>query len=244
MGFVSSLLSAYQGSDFLGKGIFLALLFLSSFSWTYFVQRLFSFIKVKKENQNILAFLKNKSSPLSSPVPESPGTPFYEIYTSLQKQTKTLLQKNHAFLKTKKQTFLDSSDFSVLENILFCALEKEGDLLEKNLFFLPTATSLAPFLGLLGTVWGILLTFSEMKGASYGVNSSILPHLSMALATTVAGLIVAIPSLLFYNYLKNEIEKIKKEMHLFAQNLMIELKLQYRKTETHEEIPVSEGSIC
>ncbi len=235
MGFFLSLFSAYQASDFLGKLLFLSLLFLSSFSWTYFLQRLFFFIKIKKANQHISFVLKEKTSPLSSPVPENPNTPFYEIYTCLQKQARLLLQKNHSHFDIKKQTFLTSADLSLLEDLLFLTLEKQGHLLEKNLFFLPTTITLAPFLGLLGTVWGILLTFSEISSSSYGMNSSILPHLSMALSTTVAGLIVAIPSLIFYNYLKNEIEKTKKEMHLFAQNLMIQTELQYRKKEAYEE---------
>jgi biopolymer transport protein TolQ len=90
---------------------------------------------------------------------------------------------------------------------------------------------LAPFLGLLGTVWGILTTFSEMTTQSGGGHQAILSGLSLALATTVLGLVDAIPALIGYNYLKNTIQEFETEMGEFAHLALASIELQYRKVD-------------
>ncbi len=104
--------------------------------------------------------------------------------------------------------------------------------IEKNLFILSTIVSLAPFLGLLGTVWGILLTFAELQaGGSINASSTIMGGLAMALGTTVVGLIVAIPALIGYNYLKSSSAGLYAEMENFSLQLVSSIELQYRQVE-------------
>jgi biopolymer transport protein TolQ len=91
---------------------------------------------------------------------------------------------------------------------------------------------LAPFLGLLGTVWGILTTFSELQvQGSSSSHQMVLGGLSLALATTVFGLIDAIPALIGYNYLKNTIRDFQTEMEKFASELLASIEMQYRKVD-------------
>ncbi len=78
--------------------------------------------------------------------------------------------------------------------------DKELLNLEKGLPILASITSLSPFLGLLGTVWGILLIFSRLHWNVGSGLEIVAPGIAQALLTTVAGLLVAIPSLFFYNY--------------------------------------------
>jgi biopolymer transport protein TolQ len=105
-------------------------------------------------------------------------------------------------------------------------------VLEKDLFILSTSVTLAPFLGLLGTVWGILVTFSELQaGSSAGSNTAIIGGLSTALSTTVLGLVIAIPALIAYNYLKNNLRMFTSDMEDFLHNLISTLELQYRKVD-------------
>ncbi len=90
--------------------------------------------------------------------------------------------------------------------------------------------TLAPFLGLLGTVWGILITFSELQNhALSNANSTVMGGLAMALGTTVVGLIVAIPALLFYNYLKTSSNRFNSELEDCAQKLISSVELHYKK---------------
>jgi biopolymer transport protein TolQ len=104
--------------------------------------------------------------------------------------------------------------------------------LEKSLYVLSTTVSLAPFLGLLGTVWGILTTFSELQNQGTGnTHQMVLGGLSLALATTVLGLIDAIPALIGFNYLKNDVKDFQTEMESFSNELLASVELQYRQVD-------------
>jgi biopolymer transport protein TolQ len=104
--------------------------------------------------------------------------------------------------------------------------------LDKYVYALATVVALGPFLGLLGTVWGILTTFSDMQ-TQVGGNTSqmVLGGLSLALTTTVLGLIDAIPALIGYNYLKNDIRDFETEMHCFSNGILANVEMQYRKVD-------------
>ncbi|MBM3208613.1 MAG: MotA/TolQ/ExbB proton channel family protein [Chlamydiae bacterium] len=128
--------------------------------------------------------------------------------------------------------YLSSTDLDLLESHVYTTISTETKILEKDLFILSTSVTLAPFLGLLGTVWGILVTFSELQaGGSAGSNTAIIGGLSTALSTTVLGLIIAIPALIGYNYLKNHLRMYTSDMEDFLHNLLSTLELQYRKVD-------------
>lgn len=92
--------------------------------------------------------------------------------------------------------------------------------LEARMSWVATALSGAPFLGLLGTVWGILDSFSTMTGGSSGVNlSALAPGITTALTTTVLGLLVAIPSMICYNGLVGRIRGMVVRLDNFASEL-------------------------
>jgi biopolymer transport protein ExbB len=103
---------------------------------------------------------------------------------------------------------------------LDAAVVREGQKLNKNMVLLTIAISGGPFLGLLGTVMGVMITFAVIA-ASGDVNiNSIAPGISGALAATVAGLIVAIPALFAYNYLLTQIKEITADMHVFTDEFL------------------------
>ena len=79
------------------------------------------------------------------------------------------------------------------------ALSKEQALLEKNLPFLATVASVSPYVGLFGTVWGIMNSFRGLAGASQATLSAVAPGISEALVATAIGLFAAIPALITYN---------------------------------------------
>jgi biopolymer transport protein TolQ len=95
------------------------------------------------------------------------------------------------------------------------ALDSIG-ILEKNLVVLSTTTTVSPFLGLLGTCWGIMISFINIGQAGSASLDVVAPGIAEALIATIAGLGTAIPSLVFYNMLSNRLHKIEGEMQAFA----------------------------
>lgn len=172
------------------------------------------------------------------PKPKNSGLPhpFAQIFNSLKERTVEVLNKNHYFLtqggQTKTAVYLTSSDLELLESHVMITISAHTKELEKNLYILPTIVTLAPFMGLLGTVWGILETFSGLhEGGAVSSNSAILGGLSTALATTVLGLVIAIPALIAYNYFRNALRNYSSDMDDFLAQQLSTIELQYKKVE-------------
>ena len=89
------------------------------------------------------------------------------------------------------------------------------------------AVSTCPFLGLLGTVWGVMDAFGGMAVSGAATLSAVAPGISGALLTTIVGLLVAIPSAIGYNVLTNRIRKLHVQMDNFAQEFMSAVQRAY-----------------
>ncbi|MEO0297365.1 MAG: MotA/TolQ/ExbB proton channel family protein, partial [candidate division WOR-3 bacterium] len=111
--------------------------------------------------------------------------------------------------------------FDNIDNIY----KREIKKFEKYVPILATITSVSPFLGLLGTVWGIMESFLEIKRTGSAHISVLAPGIADALVTTIAGLLVAIPSLIFHNYFINQIEKYDS----LCNNFLAEMKIKFKK---------------
>lgn len=244
LGSINAFVISYSQSDFVGKLIILSLIALSMICWIVLlyktwivkqVQRLsISFQKAIAENKNPVLALDMAQLPQARN-PMIPH-PFADIYSSVKQKTIEVLNKNHYFIAQnaggKASVYLSPSDLEFLELHVTATISEQNKALEKNLYVLSTIVTLAPFLGLLGTVWGILITFSGLtEGGAIGSNSSMLGGLSTALATTVLGLIIAIPAIISYNYLKNALRNYASDMDNFLTLLLSNIEMQYRKVE-------------
>ena len=93
--------------------------------------------------------------------------------------------------------------------------------LERHLIFLATTANVTPFLGLLGTVWGVLGTFMTMTGSDTALTMKLIgPGISEALTTTIFGLAAAIPAVIAYNFLVNRVAVFRMEMEDYALRLL------------------------
>jgi biopolymer transport protein TolQ len=101
--------------------------------------------------------------------------------------------------------------------------------LESALGFLATTGSVSPFIGLFGTVWGIMDTFRSIGARGSATLAVVAPGISEALIATAAGLAAAIPAVVFYNYFQNSIRGIAMEMDGFASELLNILERHYLK---------------
>jgi len=223
-------LEAFYGSDFLGKLIFIFLFMLSILSWSIIVFKLWVTKKVIHSSFSFQkAFLKHKNSPFSLSMPKQKNTDcpnaFYTIYKALKEKTYELFEKNGS-----EKPVLLASDIAMLDSSASASISALLKFLESNLYILSTVVTLSPFLGLLGTVYGILTTFSSMEMHSISSSSqTVLAGLSLALCTTVLGLLNAIPALIGYNYLKNKIAHFDTDMGHFATQMVSNIELCYRK---------------
>ena len=100
------------------------------------------------------------------------------------------------------------------------ALDEEEIRVGHGMNIIATIVALEPMLGLLGTVWGVLDAFAEMGTAGSANLATIAPSISAALVTTVVGLIVAIPGVIFFNVMNSKIRSISSDMEGFADELM------------------------
>jgi biopolymer transport protein TolQ len=235
---INPFFDAFQLSDILGKFIFIGLILLSLCTWIVLVYKSLELFRTRKNSFFFQKKFRNHQvSPLTIPIDlsETQKNPnsFLNLYTILRKQTTELLKKNRQY--GDSQSLMSTTDVEVIEAHLFAAVASETKMLENQLYLLSTIVSLAPFLGLLGTVWGILLTFSELNTHSGGnVHQMVLGGLSLALATTVLGLIDAIPALIGYNYLKNAINNFQTDMEKFAMEILSAIELQYRQVDIQQ----------
>lgn len=239
---VNPFFEAYFESDLLGKLIFIALFALSMITWIILIQKSWSTYHAKKDSYNFLEAVKNhKGNFLALEYPFD-NSPFSNIYLTLKKQTVELLNKNRRFAEKEygeeglsKGSYLFGADIDIVQTHLMTTIASEVKEMQKNLYILSTIYPLAPFLGLLGTVWGILTTFTHLQAQSGGnTNQLVIGGLSLALATTVIGLVDAIPALIGYNYIKNNIDDFQTEMEIFSTEILTSVEIQYRKIDLGE----------
>ena len=114
-----------------------------------------------------------------------------------------------------------------IENVV----AKESLKLESGLILLAIAVSGAPFMGLLGTVWGVMSTFAGIAQQGSATMAAMAPGVSAALVTTVAGLLVAIPSMFGYNWLVHNLRAFTVELDNFAQELVSKMETEFLKDE-------------
>jgi len=103
-----------------------------------------------------------------------------------------------------------------VEKVLDVTLSREIDRLERRLLFLATIGSTAPFIGLFGTVWGIMTAFQAIAAAKSTNLAVVAPGIAEALFATALGLLAAIPAVIFYNKLTHEVARHAKRLEGFA----------------------------
>jgi len=234
--------TAWIDSDVIGKLIFIALVSLSLISWTILIHKWWITNRVKAESALFKrSFAEQKQTPLQIKFsketnPETPNA-YFLIYEVLKTKTSELMEKNQLVKGkgsslTQEPHLLSSSDVAFLETHAASTISTITRYLERNLYLLSTIVTLAPFLGLLGTVYGILVTFSGMgEGGVAASNAQVLGGLSLALTTTVMGLINAIPALIGYSFLKNKISDFDHEMERFSTEVLSTFTMHYRTVE-------------
>lgn len=207
------IVKGFESASPFAKLILIILFIFSVISWAIFFKKFFEFLFLKKRTKKFIKKFNDinfeeiiEKNPLSLDKKILPSIILKEIKNEFEE-----IKKNKGFIE-----------------ILFENIDKihkrEIEKLEKYTGVLATITSVSPFLGLLGTVWGIMEAFLEIKRTGSAHISVLAPGIADALVTTVAGLLVAIPSLIFYNYFINEINRYDSLSSEFLKDLKIKIK--------------------
>lgn len=155
------------------------------------------------------------------------GCPLFTVYQEGCIETEARLKQPDG--SRKKHVSLKSMEH--IKRTMEGAVAREALALESGIILLALAVSGAPFLGLLGTVWGVMDTFAGVAQAGRADLAAMAPGVAAALVTTVAGLLVAIPSMFGYNWLVHNLRVQTVELDNFAQELASKLETEFLKDE-------------
>ena len=216
----SSLLSvAFRG----GPVVFLVLLtliILSILSWAVFISKLIFLKNTHIKNEEFsTTFWKSRSlNDLNATISKIPESPMREVFrTGYNEILKCSSSKETA--RTNQGIYLSSS-MERIERSLYKTKILEKNKLEKNLSWLSISASTAPFIGLFGTVWGIMGSFEGIAMTGSASLASVAPGISEALTATSFGLAAAIPAVIGYNISNARIKKIMIQLEGFCSDFL------------------------
>ena len=212
------------------------LLAFSIVSWAIIFLKYLSFRKIKKENELFFdAYLKSKKlSDVFTEARKFKFSPVAEVFRSgyTELATITRLAKEQGSIRKEDQTSEPSFELRGLDNIeraVNRSSSSEIGKMESVLAFLATTGSTCPFIGLFGTVWGIMDTFKGIGARGSATLAVVAPGISEALIATAAGLAAAIPAVVFYNYFINRVRAFSLEMDTFSSELLNIIERNYLK---------------
>ena len=217
-GFKGSIYEMIFHAGPVGKAVLLILMLFSIISWAIIIKKFRIFRKVKKETEKFHETYSKKGNFASiyaagknfknSPVAKLFVAGYNELATSVKSSApdgqppegkKVVIESLDRIGRTLSQTTL-----------------QEITRLEKSLIFLATTGSTTPFIGLFGTVWGVMTSFQGIGLKGSASISVVAPGISEALIATAAGLAAAVPAVIFYNHFANRVRVTANEMDNFT----------------------------
>ena len=206
-----SILELFLNASIVVKSVVILLLLASIISWMVIFER---WLYINRVSQEFLAFESRfwSDSGLEALLAESQEEGHQTIGAEY------LFQIGFLDYKRLKNENIDSETImSSVQRNMRAALAKEQTLLEKHLPFLATVASVSPYIGLFGTVWGIMNSFRGLAGSSQATLSAVAPGISEALIATAIGLFAAIPALIAYNKFISESDSLVSSMEGFKE---------------------------
>jgi biopolymer transport protein TolQ len=214
------------------KAIIVVLIIFSIFAWSVMASKAIQMRRAKKLNR--LFDTEYRSQPAVLGIfdrrVQVEGCPLFTVYQQGCLELDARLKKAGY---EGRRPWISLKAMEHVKRTLESAVARESLRLESGLILLAIAVSGAPFLGLLGTVWGVMDAFGgiAMKAAAGGRAdlAAMAPGVAAALVTTVAGLLVAIPSMFGYNWLVHNLRVFTVDLDNFAQDLVSKMETEYLK---------------
>jgi len=199
-----------------GKITCLVLLLLSLFSWTIIITKFRQLTIARKATKKFMAAYSSTRDPLDIKKrgEDFDGAPAYALYERGAEELAYQLEKNPVTVKGERRISLSS--YEAVKVVLEEAASAQAMSLEKGMIVLSTAVAGGPFIGLLGTVWGVMSTFAGIAASNSASLTAMAPGVAAALVATVTGLLVAIPAMFAYNFMVTTVRAITQELDGFA----------------------------
>ena len=213
-----SITELIKQADIVVKFVMLSLVVTSIYSWTIIFDKLFKFfiIKTKSSKFEHLLESKNPLEQIFKIVKKKNNHPFAKILTAITREWEI------NDIKTMVQ-FRDNNAKITLKERLACSVDiassKSMERIESKIYLLAIMGSISPFIGLFGTVWGIMNSFKNIAYSNSTNLAVVAPGIAEALLATAMGLFVAIPAILFYNIFTNKINIFYEKMRNFSNSI-------------------------
>lgn len=200
-------------ADLVVKIVMLILLFASIWSWSIIFEKIRKFYSLKKQAQIFEnAFWSGESlEELYKDQKENPEHPLATVFVAGMYEW-TRANKNNNLPNKNIQAGLQER----IHQVMNVAVTRELENIEKNIGFLATVGSTAPFIGLFGTVWGIMNSFQSIAVSKDTSLAVVAPGIAEALLATALGLVAAIPAVIAYNKLSNNLNTYALRLQNFA----------------------------
>jgi len=210
-----SISSMIESSDIVSKLVMLSLVIASVWSWTIIIDKIFRLYQVKKRiaEFEVIFWSGGILEQLYENIKQSINNPASAVFVSAMNECKK--NKSNSLMT---DTLKIGRKERVLET-MYLVRNREIERLEQNLSFLATTGSSAPFVGLFGTVWGIMHSFQSIAVSKNTSLAVVAPGIAEALLATAIGLLAAIPAVIFYNYLSSKLININNKVDDFIGEL-------------------------
>jgi biopolymer transport protein TolQ len=208
-------------SGLLTKAVLLILLIFSAVSWGIILYKIWVYRRAEGQSSTFLGVFRKSSkfSEVQAVCPTLTASPLVGLFQSGYAELNTQLRADKTAEPGKPavspgRPTLKSLD--AVDRALLRATAVELNKLEHRVPFLATTASICPFIGLFGTVWGILISFQNIAGTGNAGLTVVAPGIAEALVATAAGLFAAIPAVYFYNHFTNKVKMFASEMDDFS----------------------------
>ena len=214
--------SILENTGWVARAVIAILLLFSIISWSMIFQKLGFFGRIRRESDNFLRVFRATRGIANPQGLAAAGSPFASVYAAGYRE----LQSQVSYAPGTNQPPKLKSIGAVTANMQVASAE-EVRRAEKGMSWLATTGSVSPFIGLFGTVWGIIDAFSGLGNANAASLRAVAPGISEALLTTAAGLFVAIPAVIFYNQFLQNIRILAQRLDTFTMEVAAQIEKSF-----------------
>lgn len=236
---LADIIFSFHQSNLPGK-IIVVLLFVGSiYAWSIMVTKFIELRRARDTSQRFLLSFRKELNPVTVFLRRQKFTdsPLFSIYekgcVTLGAELEALgLNSDDLFVADFSSTTqtLSAHQFEQIRNETERNVSDQSLLLERRMGILATAVNASPFLGLLGTVWGVMEAFTGMAIIGTATLSAVAPGIAAALLTTVMGLLVALPSAIGYNLLAGQIAELQVQTSNFSKEFVDKIGTMFLRT--------------